>query len=230
MIDKKINRPGRRWPFVLLALGLLGGGAALALRHYTQPEKLTALLIEQAHGVLGADLSINGAAAFGFVPKLSVTLPQPTLKAAGASVAWLRADALRAVVPWHTLWSDRHDIERIELVKPVLDIDALHMWLAARAPSKTGASDVRFCMRINDGSVVRGGITLAQGVNADFASSGDVASWLAAFDAKPGPTALLPPLAGGVDAAAMQIGDTRLEGVHVEISDLAAAAKSAKQP
>ncbi len=127
MSDKKNNRPRRRWPYFLLALVLLGGGAALALQYYTRPDQLTALLVAQARNSLDVDLTIDGAATFGFVPDLGVSLPHPTLKARGSGVVVLRADSARAVVSWKSLWSSRYDIERIDLVKPMLDIDALNV-------------------------------------------------------------------------------------------------------
>lgn len=224
--EKKLHR--RRWPLILLALAVLGGVGALAERHFTQPEKLTALMMQQARSLFGAELSIDGAASFAFVPRLRVSLPQPSLKAVGANAPWLRADSVRAVMPWRTLWSDRRDIERIELVRPVLDLDAVRAWLSERPPTQSRPPDVRFALHIEDGLIVRGGAKLAQGINADFASSDDVAAWLAAFDANAAPDgALLPPLAGGMDAATLDIGDTHLEGVHVEIHD---DAPTAKQP
>ena len=39
-----------------------------------------------------------------------------------------------------------------------------------------------------------------------------------------------PPLAGRADAAVVQIGDTRLEGVHVEVRDDDAAVRPSKDP
>jgi AsmA protein len=222
-------RSGRRRLFALCAVLLCGGIGVLLLRHYTQPEKLTGLLIAQARSLLGAEPTIGGGAGFAFVPQLRVLLPHPALTGAGATSAWLRADALRAVVPWSTLWADRPEIERIELVKPVLDLDALQAWLATRKRAPGPMPDLRFSLRIDDGSVLRGGAALASGVRADFASTGDAAAWLAAFDTA-APAALLPPLAGRADAATLQLGDTRLERVHVEISDDAGTATPAQQP
>ena len=216
--DEKTTRPRRRWLFLLLALVVLGGLLALALRHYTQPEKLTALLIGQAHDLLGADLSIHGAAGFSFAPKLRVTLPQPSLQGAGARAAWLHADALHAVVPWRTLWSGTHEIERIDLVKPVLDLDAFSAWLAAQPATTTPPPDLRFSLHVEDGTITAAGTAIAQHLNMDFKSTDNVAAWLARIGAEPAGL-LLPPLGGSADASSVRIGDTLLEGVHVEISD-----------
>ena len=227
--EAKPSRGKRRWLFVLLALLLLGGAAALALRHYTRPDKLTALLVEQARSALGAELTTEGAASFGFVPELRVTLPHPALKAHGANTVLLSADALRAVVPWHTLWAERYDIERIELVKPNLDLDALRAWLAARPPSGAAPPDVRFALHVEDGIITSTGKPVAQRVNMEFASAGDLAAWLAKIGSASA-ASLIPPLNGSADAATLQIGDTRLEDVHIDVRDDNATPKPSKQP
>lgn len=211
----------RRWRIALIALVLLGGAVALALRHYTRPDQLTALLVTQAQRVLGADFAIDGTAGFGFVPHLSVVLPHPSLKAHGAGTVMLRADTLRAVVPWHSLWTSHYDIERIELVKPTLDLDALNTWLAARPPTGTAPPDVRFALRVEDGTLIWAGKPVAQGLNITFVNSGDLAAWLANI----GSPSMLPPLTGSADAATLQFGDTRLDDVHVEVRDDDAATK-----
>ena len=220
----------RRWLFALLALLPLGGGAAFALRHYTRPDKLTALLVEQARSALGADLTTEGAASFGFVPKLSVTMPHPVLKARGANITLMSADALRAVVPWHTLWADRYDIERIALVKPNLDLDALRTWLAARPASGAAPPDVRFALHVEDGTITSAGKPVAQGVNMELASGGDLAAWLATIGSAAAATPLIPPLDGSADTAALQMGGTRLEHVHIEVQGDDATPKPSQQP
>ncbi len=221
--DQKPAPRRRRWRIALIALVLLGGAVALALRHYTRPDQLTALLVAQAQSVLGADLAIDGTAAFGFVPDLNVALPHPTLKAHGAGAVLLHAETLRAVVPWHTLWTSHYDIERIELVKPTLDLDALNAWLAARPPTGTAPPDVRFALRVENGTLISAGKTITQGLNMTFANSGDLAAWLANTGSTS--TSALPPLTGHADAATVQFGDTRLDDVHVEVRDDDAATK-----
>ncbi|GAA0723067.1 hypothetical protein [Dokdonella soli] len=228
--ETKRPRRGRRWLFALLALALCCGLGALALRHYLQPDQLTALLIEQTRSALGADLAVTGAAGFGFVPNLHLVLPRPALKAPGTGTAFLAADSLDAVVPWRSLWSGRYEIERIELVKPTLDLDALSAWLAARPQPRAALPDVRFSLHVSDGSVMRGEKPIAQGIRMDFASSGDVAGWLAKFDPKSAAVPLLPPLGGSADVSSVQIGDTRLDGMHVEVRDDGVTAKPSKQP
>ena len=212
-------RRRRRWPIAVLALGVLVVGAvAFAAWHYTRTDKLTALLVDKTRDLLGADLVLGGTAHFGFVPRLHLILPHPVLKATGAKVAFATADSLETSVPWHTLWSDRYDIERIDLAKPVLDLDALRAWSAAQPPARA-VPEVNFVLHVADGTILGGGQPVAQGVNLEFASAGDIAAWFTRIEAQPSTWPLLPPLTGSAAASAVQIGVTRLEGVQVEVRD-----------
>ncbi|NCT67964.1 MAG: hypothetical protein GXC76_10025 [Rhodanobacteraceae bacterium] len=209
----------RRWPYLLLALALLAGGAALLLRHYTRPDALSALLVTQTRSLLGAELSLGAGAHYGFVPKLRAVLPRPALRASATTPPFVTADALEAVLPWRNLWSDRYEIERIDLLRPRLDLDALDAWLATLPPAHAAPPDVRFALRIEDGQILHGGQPLARGVNLRFASAGDLAAWLAQWRTRPDTTTLLPPLAGHAEAAEVRIDEVRLEGVQVEMRD-----------
>ena len=208
--------PRRRWPRVLLVLLVLGAIGAFVVHRYTRPQRLTALLVGQVRDQLGAELTLGGDAGYALAPGLRAELPQPVLKAQGNVL--LRADALRAALPWRTLWADTYEIERLELVRPVLDLDALRAWLAARPPSSAAVPDVRFALRIEQGTVIATGKPVAEDITLDLANSADLAAWLARFDPQSA-DALLPPIAGSIDAKAIQIGATRLEGVHVDIRD-----------
>lgn len=209
----------RRWPYALLALVLLAGVGAFAVRHYTRPERLTALLVGQARSQFGLELSLDGAARFGFLPSLRLRLPKPSAGADGAAV--LDAASIDVVVPWRTLWGERVDIERISMERPRLDLDAFSRWLAAR-PSGGAAPEVRFAVQVRDGTLLASGKPLAEGLNLEFANAGDLAAWLERVRAADAP--LLPPLSGSAEAARVQIGGTRVEGLRVELRDDAAPA------
>lgn len=216
---RRLRRPRLvRVLFVLLALGAV---AAVLVHRYTRPRRITAMLVERVRSDLGAELRLGGDAGYAFMPGLRAVLPQPELVAGGARV--LRADSLRAALPWHTLWSSRLEIEKIELVRPVLDLDALHAWLAAMPPSQASVPDVRFALHVESGSVLRAGKPVAEGVTMDLANRDDLAAWLRHWDIAG--DALLPPVSGSVHVDAAQIGDTRIEGLHVEVRDDTAPAK-----
>jgi len=222
------ERPRRRRRLAWWCLpALLGAGAALALRHYLQPARLAAWLGEQARATLGAELA-GGDAQFGFVPKLHVRMPRAELRIPGGA-RFLGAESVDVLVPWRTLWSGRYEIERIDLVRPTLDLDALSAWLAARPPSDARAPDVRFALRIDDGTVTRSGVALAEGVNLELSNRDDLAAWLAAVRADPA-AARLPPLGGRAAAATVRLGDTVLEGVQVQIGEGETPQPAAQRP
>ena len=227
MVEPEVKRTlrSRRWLIAMLSLLLIVGCGAIVLRHFMQPEKLTALLIDKTRDVLGTDLAIRGVASLSFTPNLHLVLPHPALRAHGASAAFLDAESLDVVAPWRTLWADRYDIERIDLVKPMLDLDAFSAWFAARPPSTGAPPDVRFSLRVTDATIASDGKPIAQGVNMTFASAGDLAAWLAKMDTKSGSTLLIPPLNGTAAASSIQFGATHLDDVRVDIRDEDAPAK-----
>lgn len=205
----------RRWPRVL---GLLLAATVLALfvaHRLLRPHSITAWLVEQVRSGLGAELHLDGDGEYAFSPMPRALLPRPSLASGGATL--LRADALRVSLPWRTLWSRRIEIERIELVRPVVDLDAVHAWLAQRPTSTAPLPDVRVALHIDDGTLLRGGVPFAEGVTIDIANSDDIAAWLARWDGTP--AALLPPVAGSIGVRTLKSGDVTVEGLRVEIHD-----------
>jgi hypothetical protein len=211
----------RRWPHVVVLCLVLIAGSALLIRHLLRAERMTAMVVAQTRSLLDADLQLGAVGTFEFSPDLRLRLARPSLKADAAARAMLSADSIDVIVPWHTLWSDRYDIERIELVRPVLDLDALSAWSAKR--SGGAAPDVRFTLHVTDGSIVSAGVPVAAGIDVDLANSADVYAWLDQARASHGVGAQLPPVRGTASARSLQVGDTRIEGVRIEISDDAAA-------
>ncbi|MGH8173540.1 MAG: hypothetical protein ACREPX_10345, partial [Rhodanobacteraceae bacterium] len=210
------RKPRRRIVLAIVVALLLV--AALIVRHLSRPEALTTMLINNAKSQLGAELVLGETGRFGFVPDLHLTLAHPALKAPGQAAAFLSADSADVVVPWSTLSGDRLDIQSIDLVKPRLDIDALNAWLDSR-PASAPPPDVRFALRAKDALVIASGKTIAENVDLDFASSGDIAGWLTRQRDSAKTSTLLPPLDGTIDAATIEYGDTRLEGVRIESRD-----------
>lgn len=220
MAETPAARPRRRRRLVRVLLVLLASGVAGALlvHRYTRPQRITALLVERVRNDLGAELRLGGEGRYAFLPGLRAVLPQAELVAGGARV--LQVDALRAALPWRSLWSSQLEIEKIELVRPVLDLDALHAWLASLPPSQARAPDVRFALHVEDGRVLRAGDPVAEGVTIDLANRADLVAWLRAWD--PARADLVPPIAGSVQVDSARIGDTRIEGLKIEVRDDAA--------
>jgi hypothetical protein len=216
-------RRRRRWPYLLFVFVVLGIAATFALHRYSRPQRLAELVVSQVRQQLGAELVLGGPAGFKLTPRLQALLPKPRLVAGGQTL--LRADAIAASAPWRTLWGDHYEIERIELQRPVLDLDALRAWVATRPSSDEPVPDVRFALRVVDGTILASGKPLAQDIDIDFATSGDLATWLASLDRDASAVAPLPPGHGSASAASMQIGETRLEGVRIELRDDSAPAR-----
>ncbi|MEO5625291.1 MAG: hypothetical protein ABIQ70_04710 [Dokdonella sp.] len=220
MPESQAKRPRRfrRWRIVLVVLLALVITAAITLRWFTRTDHLTALLIDKTRSALGAELVIGSGAHYALWPELHLVLPHPSLKTS-ASTSLVSADSIEVTLPLNTLWADRYDIEHLNLIKPTLDLDALDAWSNARPPSTAALPDVRFSLHIDDGTITADGKPVAQGVTLDFASAGDVSAWLTQIRAQANVGALIPPLNGSADASVLQIGSTRLEGVHVDVRD-----------
>ncbi|HET6545275.1 MAG TPA: hypothetical protein VFG55_00850 [Rhodanobacteraceae bacterium] len=227
----KAARRRRPWFVAIAIVAVLLVAGALALRHFARADQLTALLVGQVRTQLDAELVLGGEATFGFVPKLHLHLPQSALRGHAGSRPFLAADAVDVVVPWRTLWADHYVIERIELDRPRLDLDALDAWLAAR-PAGPGPVDLNFALAASDGVIVSGGKEIAGGVNLDLATAGDIGGWLSRIGTSSADRAdapLIPPLAGTAQAHSVQIGNTHLEGVEVEMRD-GESAPAPRQP
>ncbi|MEO7433512.1 MAG: AsmA family protein [Dokdonella sp.] len=212
------RKPRRRWRIALAIFAMVVIAVVLAIRHYTRTDRLTALIIGEARSALGADLTVGGTAHYDFWPTLHLVLAAPSLNAPNAS-AFIKADAIEVRVPWRILWADRYDIEQIDVIRPVLDLDALKQWLATRPASNASTPDIRFNLHLIDGNATSGGMTVAEGLDIAFTNSGDLAAWIDGVRAHPDSSALVPPLNGSADAKVLQIGTTRLEGVHLEVKD-----------
>lgn len=211
------GRRRRRWLVALLALAALLFVAAIVVHRYSRPQRLADLLVEQVRAQLGAELELGGEAGFQLTPRLRAVLPRPRLVADGRVI--LQADAIAASVPWRTLWADHLEVEQVELQRPQLDLDALRAWLASRPASGAAAPDVRLALRIVDGEVVAQRKSVAQGIQADFSNHADLVAWLAALRRDGEATMLLPPASGSASAESLQFGQTRLEGVRIELRD-----------
>ncbi len=216
----KGSRRRRRWPIVLAVLVLIVLAGLFAIRQFVRPDRLTTLLINEVHTRLGAQLELGDDARFGFWPGLRVELPQAVLRGTSDSPPILSAASIDVAMPWRSLWADTLDIERVELERPQLDLDALNAWLKA-LPETTGGQDFHVNLSARDGRLMRQGVVFAEGIDLDVSGSNALSAWLAQFDAKDGivAAALIPPLEGNMSVKKIRIGETQLKGVHIKFND-----------
>lgn len=217
----------KRTRVILVVLVALLAIIALATHHITQPERLSALLVDQLQSRYGLQLSMPTAARISFSPRLSIMLDHPTITTLNVSQPLLTADKVDVALPWSTLFGGDPVIDRIELQRPRIDIDALQAWLATQASAGGPTVVPAFDLSLHDGTVLRSGQTLAAGVNASLHGAVELGGWIDAWKSS-GPASPIPPVKGTLDAERISIGDTTLDGVRLRIDD--DAVKPSQQP
>lgn len=124
------RRPRRRWLLLVIPLALLlalAGGLRLLL----QPERMGALIVEQAEAATGLMFELATPARLGLWPNLHLELVGLDVRTAPGEPALLRAERVDLSLPIAVLWAERPEIGRIELLAPDLDLDAVARWLRA---------------------------------------------------------------------------------------------------
>lgn len=130
--------PPRRWlRRIGVALALLLGLALLA-GWLLQPQRAGRLLLALAGDALALDLRAGGI-DYRLRGTPQLVLDDVTAQRPGDAVPLLRAGRVFVALPWRTLRTRGADltVQRIELDRPVLDLQALQRWLATRPPSTT---------------------------------------------------------------------------------------------
>ncbi len=204
---------------ILLVLFALLATIAFVIYHYSQPKRLSALLVDQLQSRYGLQLTMPNAASIDFSRGVSIKLDHPVVTATAGSPPLLTADGVDIALPWSTLFGDEPVINQISLQHPRIDIDALQAWLATQA-SNVGPTVVpAFNLGLQDGTVLRGGQTLATGVNASLQGSAQLGTWIDEWAKAGGPASPIPPLNGTLDATRINVGETTLDGVRLRIGD-----------
>lgn len=202
--------------FVLFALLAI---IAFAIYRYSQPQRLSALLVDQLQSRYGLQLAMPNAARIDFSPGVSIKLDHPVVTAAAGSPPLLTADGVNIALPWSTLFGDEPVIDRIALQQPRIDIDAIQAWLATQTSDGGPTVVPAFDLSLHDGTVVRSGQALATGVNASLQGSAQLGAWIDEWANAGGPASPIPPLNGTLDATRINMGETTLDGVRLRIGD-----------
>lgn len=212
---------GRR--IALLVLLAVVAALGYAVHHYSRPERITSLLIAQLQSSYGLTLALPQPATVQFLPRLHLQLQRPVLTANSASAPIVAAERIEVSVPWSTLYGSQPVIERIEMVQPQIDIDALQAWLATQAGTGGATSVPAFTLAANNATLLRAGEPLATVLNLQLTHAGELGAWIDQWSTAAGPASLIPPMTGRVDAATIRIGETQLDGVKLRIDEGAIA-------
>lgn len=128
------RRPRRRWLLLAIPLLLLVAMAS-GLRLLLQPERMGALIVEQAQTATGLQFLVAEPARLGLWPNLHLELVGLEVRAASAGASLLRAGRVDLSLPVSVLWAEHPEIGRIDLLAPDLDLDAVGRWLQGGAES-----------------------------------------------------------------------------------------------
>lgn len=119
------------------AIGVLLLIAALGLDYVMQPQRATALLLDEIGERLGLEITARSADyQLRGTPRL--VLHDMQARQPGQQVALLRARRVFVALPWETMRTRGAvlSVQRIELDAPVLDLAALQRWRATRPPAQ----------------------------------------------------------------------------------------------
>jgi len=207
-----------RRPLKIAAVLLLGAAvvSALVLRHYAQPERVAALLAEQARTRLGLELKFEPPARYSLWPRLRLQLEQPRFALPGETAALLTLDRLDVSLPWSSLRDSSLVIEELQLEKPQLELAALQRWLDA-GEENTAPPDLRVHLVVSGATVLRDGNALAHGVNfSGDIDAQDLQRWWQELAQATASASVLPPLPGQAQIESIELDGVTVKGVRIE--------------
>jgi hypothetical protein len=130
----------QRWPLyvgaVIVALIVL----LSLLRHFMQPDRLSATLLEEAGKATGLSLKLATPADISLWPDLNVVMRGLEARSEAGARPILVAERVELALPWSTLWGGEIEVSALRLHRPRLDRDALAAWLQSR-PAAVGPAN-----------------------------------------------------------------------------------------
>lgn len=148
----------RRWPWYLAALAVLLVLGAWWINRQLEPNRLTATVLERVGSTLGLELSIDGTPEYALRPEPRLVLPNLDVRQPGATTPLLSAERAEVSLPWDTITGgDSLVITRIELLQPVLDLEALAAWQATRPDAPFELPTLTEGLRVTGGRIVGDG-------------------------------------------------------------------------
>ncbi|MGH8028904.1 MAG: hypothetical protein ACREO3_03115 [Arenimonas sp.] len=152
-------RPRRKW-IVLGVLALLVLFGWWFVDRQLEPQRLTATVLSRLGKELKLDIAFEGTPEYAFKPEPRLQVPDIVVTDPATGKVVLRAKRLDVSLPWATIRGGDIVITRLELDHPVLDVDGLQRWLAARPEVPFKLPTLAKGARVIDGTVVGNGWTL----------------------------------------------------------------------
>jgi hypothetical protein len=150
----------RRFARLLSVSLLLVLVAGIALLYLSQPRQATRLILGRAGNALGLEITASGG-DYQLRGMPALVVHDVVAREPGTATALLRADRIALSLPWTTIRgfaSGAGDadlvIERVELDRPLVDLDALQHWLAQRPPSKARLPTLSHGLQLEGGRLV----------------------------------------------------------------------------
>jgi hypothetical protein len=125
-----------------------------------EPQRLTATVLSRLGDSLKLDITFDGVPEYAFKPEPRLQVPNVVVTDPATGKVVLRAKRLEASLPWSTIRGGDIVITRLDLDEPVLDVDALQRWLAARPDVPFKLPTLTRGAQVTDGTVVGNGWTL----------------------------------------------------------------------
>lgn len=188
----RLRRLGVVFALLAGALALLALGLRLAL----PPDRLARIVVSQAAGALGLDITAGGDSTLTLRGSPTLVLRDVEARLPGTTTSLLRARRILVELPWSTVRSRGATlaVTRVQLDAPELDVAALQSWLATRPSSDSALPTLTGGLQVRDGRVTGAGWRLeALAIDLSrFAPDARVAAkvrgravaepWQAAFD------------------------------------------------
>lgn len=151
----------RRWHKILAAFAALLLIGTWWVNRQLEPDRLTALVLERLGPSLGLELTIDGTPEYALRPEPRLVLPNLTARQPGAAAPLLTARRAEVSLPWSTITGgDSLVITRVELDRPVLDLEALSAWQATRPEGPSELPTLTKGLQVAEGRMIGDGWTV----------------------------------------------------------------------
>jgi hypothetical protein len=124
-----------------------------------EPQRLTAMVLDQAGKSLQLDLRFEGTPEYALKPEPRLLIPNFSARSTDGR-QFLSAKRAEISLPWSTITGDEPVITRIELEQMVLDLPGARHWLAMRPKEPFKLPTLTEGLRITDGTITDAGYAI----------------------------------------------------------------------